>query len=272
MIRFFRRFVKTPPSFQKTFIFTSKILRRTVRMEVFFPPNFKNSKVYPLLLLNDGQDLAQMNLVDTLKKLYQQKAIVPILVIGIHAANRIEEYGTAKVLDYQNRGKKSADYQRFLLEELIPFVQKKERLQGFTEMVVAGFSLGGLSAFDTIWNHPTRFGKVGVFSGALWWRSKKFDPQNPDADRILHTSVEQGKLFPHLQFWFQAGTEDEKEDRNNNGVIDAIDDTLDLIHLLETKGYERGQQIRYVEVEGGIHHPSTWAKVMPDFLTWSFGK
>jgi len=272
MISFINRFFKTRPPFQKTFIFASKILHRSVRIEVFFPPNFKASKTYPLLLVNDGQDFSQMKFSNILENLYQKQQIVPLLVVGIHAANRIQEYGTALVSDYKNRGEKSANYQAFVLEELIPFLQNKERLKGFTEMAAAGFSLGGLSAFDLVWNHPTRFGKVGVFSGALWWRSKAFDPENPDADRVVHTYVEASNSPPHLQFWFQTGTEDEKEDRNNNGIIDAIDDTLDLIHLLENKGYERGRQVRYLEIEGGIHHPSTWAEAMPDFLRWGFGK
>ncbi|MCB0642407.1 MAG: hypothetical protein KDC44_12240 [Phaeodactylibacter sp.] len=72
-----------------------------------------------------------------------------------------------------------------------------------------------------------------------------------------------------LQFWFQTGTNDETSDRNNNGIIDAIDDTLDLMKALKKVGYPK-TAMKYVEVENGVHHPSTWAKVMPDFLKWAF--
>ena len=56
----------------------------------------------------------------------------------------------------------------------------------FKEKSFCGFSLGGLSALDIVWNHPTEFTKVGVFSGSLWWRTvSQSDPsfdevQSPD--------------------------------------------------------------------------------------------
>jgi enterochelin esterase-like enzyme len=72
------------------------------------------------------------------------------------------------------------------------------------------------------------------------------------------------------QFWLQTGTEDEKDDRNHNGIIDSIEDTLDLIAELERKGFRWGRDIRYVEVKGGHHDQATWSAIMPDFLTWAF--
>jgi hypothetical protein len=67
-----------------------------------------------------------------------------------------------------------------------------------------------------------------------------------------------------------AGTQDETSDRNKNGVIDAIDDTLDLIATLREIGCSE-EDLSYLELEGGRHEPATWAQVMPDFLRWAFG-
>ena len=64
---------------------------------------------------------------------------------------------------------------------------------------------------------------------------------------------------------------DEKADRNNNGVIDAIDDTLDLIKELKKKGYPESS-IRYLELKDGRHDVPTWARAFPDFLQWGWGK
>ena len=75
-----------------------------------------------------------------------------------------------------------------------------------------------------------------------------------------------------MKFWLEAGTADETEDRNNNGIIDAIDDTMDLIKILEEKGYRQDEDICYEEVEGGEHNYDTWSKVLPKFLQWAFGK
>ena len=41
-----------------------------------------------------------------------------------------------------------------------------------------------------------------------------------------------------MKFYFECGTADESADRNQNGVIDSIDDTKDLISTLIEKGYE----------------------------------
>ena len=86
----------------------------------------------------------------------------------------------------------------------------------------------------------------------------------------MHDLVRKGWYSPSLRFWFETGTEDETSDRNNNGIIDSIDDTTDLIDELVKKGYQRERDIRYVEVVGGQHNQKTWRRIMPDFLTWAF--
>jgi hypothetical protein len=65
---------------------------------------------------------------------------------------------------------------------------------------------------------------------------------------------------------------DEAVDRNNNGIIDSIDDTLDVIKELEKKGYERPADMYYLEIAEGKHDIATWAIAMPSFLRWGWGK
>ena len=60
-------------------------------------------------------------------------------------------------------------------------------------------------------------------------------------------------------------------DRNNNGIIDSIDDTLGLIEELEKKGYKNEKDIRYVNYEDGKHDVKTWGRAMPAFLKWGWG-
>ena len=254
-------------------IFQSTLLQRQVQVDIYLPPHYYEhpNSVYPVLFFNDGQDLETAKLLQTLDQLYTSETIPPLIVVGIFAGDRIQEYGTAHHPDYKNRGSKAALYQQFLFEELFPFIHRRYRCsEKASERAFAGFSLGALAAFDLVWNHPTSFGIVGVFSGSLWWRSKAFQPENPDANRIVHDMVRSSPLKPGLRFWFQAGTDDEQADRNNNGIIDAIDDTLHLMELLAEKGYQKDKDMTYHEVEGGIHHPSTWGQAMPHFLKWAF--
>src|SRR5207253_9717607 len=95
----------------------------------------------------------------------------PLLCAGVHCSkDRIEEYGTANVLDFANRGKKAKCYQRFIIEELLPFIHTEYCIESFQQKGIAGFSMGGLSAIDTLLNYHDVFTIAGVFSGSLWLR------------------------------------------------------------------------------------------------------
>jgi enterochelin esterase-like enzyme len=253
----------------------SPSLDREVDIDVYLPPDYRATpnRDYPLLVLNDGQDLPRMGFSGILEQLYRQQQLPYLIVVAVHAGpQRIREYGTARQPDYKNRGDKAPRYRDFLLEELLPFVSSRFRVSYQTEQTaIAGFSLGGLSALDIGWSAPHIFGAVGVFSGALWWRWSPVDDANPDADRIIHYIIRTSPdERPNDQvFWFQCGTLDEDSDRNNNGIIDAIDDTHDCLHALRHRGYHESQ-LRYLEIPNGTHDPQTWGVAMPDFLRWTF--
>lgn len=250
-------------------------LKRAVTVDVFLPPDYsETTHKYPVLLLNDGQDSKAVGLISTLDRLVNSHQIQPIIVIGVYASiERLQEYGVATQPDYKNRGAKAGKYTQFLMEELLPFLSMRYRLRlKESGNAIAGYSLGGLSAFDIGWNNTEIFSKIGVFSGALWWRSKAYEAGYADSDRIIHNQIKKSEYRPGLQFWFEVGTNDETDDRNQNGVIDAIDDTLDLITELVLKGYRAFHDIHYIEIEGGEHNPATWGKAMPLFLLWAFRK
>ena len=259
----------------ETHILTSTLLKRDVALSIYFPP----AKIAPgemnLLLINDGQDLGIMHFGNILSKLYSGGSIEPVFCVGISCGiDRKNEYGTAKYLDYKGRGNKSALYQQFIFEELLPFIRAGYPFHSFKEKSFCGFSMGGLSALDTVWNHPQEFKNVGVFSGSLWWRlvdqdHPSFDENN---DRIMHLQVRNGGYYPWLKFFFETGTKDEVADRNNNGIIDSIDDTISLIEELVEKGYNPGKDIYYVELNDGKHDVATWGKAFPEFLKWGWGK
>lgn len=251
----------------------SEALSREVDVDIYLPPDYRYfpTRRYPLIVFNDGQDLHVMPFSEILKEFYQNHPNAPyVIVAGVYAGHeRMREYGVTRQADYKGRGDKAVQYSAFILTELLPLLRRRFRL--ITEkdaIAVAGFSLGGLSAMDLAWGNPEIFGCAGVFSGSFWWRSAPVSAERPDDGRIIHDIIQETRLTEeHRQqhFWFQCGTQDETEDRNNNGIIDAIDDTLDLIKLLQEKGMPN-EAIQYLEIEGGEHNPTTWAEAMPDFL------
>jgi enterochelin esterase-like enzyme len=259
---------------QNSLKMSSLHLNRVVTVHLLYPANMAElSQPLSVLWLNDGQDMKALGVEASLKLLLTSNQIKPVFVVAIEAGDRLAEYGTMDVPDYKKRGGRARAYADFLLQELVPFVRKNYPISAApADNVFAGLSLGGVSALDITWHYPQYFQKTAVFSGAFWWRKKALNAGYTDNDRIVHQRIRMGTFKPGLKFWLQTGTLDETTDRNNNGIIDSIDDTKDLITELILKGYQLNTDIQYVEVEGGKHHASTWSKVFPQFLAWAFKK
>jgi predicted alpha/beta superfamily hydrolase len=251
----------------------SEYLEREVTIDVYLPLQYQPHEQLSLLLMNDGQDLPKMPFDEILDHLIAEKKIEPLICVAIHCgADRKMEYGTAYAADYKGRGARAGLYTKFIFDELLPFIRKTCQIPSFKDKSFAGFSLGALSAMDIVWNHPSEFNRVGIFSGSLWWRRKGYDDGYEDEkDRLMHLQIRKGGFYPWLRTFIQCGLLDEAEDRNNNGVIDSIDDALDLIVELKAKGYT-DEHIHYLELEDGKHDVATWAKAFPEFLKWGWGK
>lgn len=243
---------------------SGELLPREVR--VHLPPGGITADT-PVLVALDGQTMGAWQLPDALATLDGR---APLVVAIAATADRIEEYGLAGAPDYKQRGRKAAAFQRMVVEEVLPALRGQYgvvMVRGRTG--VFGASMGGLCAFDLAWRHPEVFGLVGVFSGSLWWRGDNTDAAAQQSSRLVHRRVRQAKTPPAVRFWFQAGTADEAEDRDGNGVIDAIQDTTELMDELRARGWSDGPDLAYVQVEGGQHNEATWARALPLFLEWA---
>jgi enterochelin esterase family protein len=240
---------------------------------IYLPPGFDlNAQLAPkLLLVNDGQEHEAWRLQETLALLYARKQVAPTVVAAISVGGeRLQEYGTAVAPNAQNLGREAAPYARFIIEELLPMLHERLEISPSpAQTAICGASLGGLSAFDIAWNHPDLFGAVGVFSGSFWWRAAADEQAIAPGKRIAHQMVRQTADSRAFRGWFQAGTLDETSDRDNNGVIDAIQDTLELIEEIERLPLPE-TDIVYREVRGGRHNYETWAAVLSEFLRWAF--
>lgn len=264
---------KTSRILPESIFFHSVHLQREVLVDLYVPDNINSQSSVNLLLINDGQDLAKFHFQTMLDELVSTNQIEPLICVGIHCGKeRRMEYGTRAFTDFMGRGAHTGNHQRFVMNELIPFIQDRFSIQDFRDKSYAGFSLGGLSAIDTVWNYPKEFSKTGIFSGSLWWRLRALeDGYKEETDRIMHKIIREGNFNPGLKFYFTTGSFDEKMDRNNNGIIDSIDDTQSLIKELVAKGYDREKDIFYINYENGRHDVFTWGKAMPAFLKWGWG-
>jgi enterochelin esterase-like enzyme len=251
----------------------SKFLERKVIIDVYLPKQFSSGNKLSLLLINDGQDMVKLGLESILENLEGSGAIRPLACVGIHAGDRKVEFGVASEADYLGRGARATKYTAFIREELIPFIKQQYPAIITKPTALAGFSMGGLMALDMGWNFPAEFSVVGIFSGSLWWRAlDQEDPAyNDEKHRIMQEQLRKGHYHEGQRFFFSTGSLDETRDRNNNGIIDAIDDTMAMISELEKHGYSFPNDLHYINFEDGKHDVQTWARAMPVFLQWAFG-
>lgn len=243
------------------------------RLTVFLPPGYEDTpdRAWPLLLAHDGQELEAWRLTAALAQHHAAGGDTPVVASLAAGPDRLRDYGTAGIPNAQGHGERAAEFQAFVTDTLLPRLRRRYRLRaGPAHTAVMGASLGGLSAFDLAWGRPQVFGIAGIFSGSFWWRTDDSSVAAQQASRICHRRVREAVAVPSLRLWFQAGTRDETADRDGNGVIDAIQDTTELIDALVARGLRRGPDLSYVEIEGGEHRPATWAGALPAFLAWAF--
>ncbi len=245
-------------------------------VELYFPAGDFDAAATRLLVLNDGQDVGALGLAGSLAAFWQAGG-PPFVVLAAPAQNRLQDYGTVENgvsiacipdVGAVALGTLAGDYARWVSTQLVPWARAAFSLpSSVAHTGLLGASLGGLSAVSIAWDTPSVFGFAGAMSGSFWWRTTPGTVEDRQNSRIMQTIVTRSAARPALSLWFEAGTNDETSDRNGNGVIDAIEDTKDL--MTAATGKVQGQV--YEEVPGGIHGYPTWHAVLPHFLTWAAG-
>ncbi len=254
---------------------TSRFLGNARTLSIYLPPNYVDQPQlrYKVLYANDGQDLAAMDLEGILNRYYALRQLEPVIVVGIPAGDdRDAEYGTGPTENVDGSGGQAQEYVDFLLQEVMPLINARYRTQpGAQNTALIGWSLGGLTAFYVGWQYPDQVGIVGAFSGSFWWRTNINSLQDMLDSRVIHKMVRGSPSRPALRMWFSAGTgEFPWQDRDDNGIVDMVQDTTDLVAELAQKGYQEGTDYLYEQIEGGTHDQATWAGALPDFLRWAF--
>ena len=245
-------------------------------VSVYLPGEYAGNpnKRYKVLYAFDGQSLPLIALEQYLNALFSSNQVEPIIMVGIETLDddlRQEKLGTGPTLNVFGWGTLSDVFNKYVINELLPKIDSTYRTQANAQgRGIMGWSLGGLTSFYLAWQYPDRFGVVGSFSPSFWWRTQSkmgYELQS----RVIHNMVMNSAKRPGLRMWFEAGTKEEPySDMDKNGVIDVIQDIQDLRKELERKGYVANADMVYLQVEGGVHAVTTWAKVLPDFLRFAF--
>ncbi len=237
--------------------FPSAFLELDRDVLVWLPPGYHNSNErYPVLYMHDGQNIVdpgtsyigtdwQVDEVAT--ELIESGQMEKIIIVGMSSTdNRRPEYSPIQL---------GGDYTRFVIEEVIPFINRSYRtLTGPENTAVMGSSMGGIISFHMAWEHSETFGYAGCLSPAFL----------VDEDEILHRIRAYRGPLKEVKFYLDNGTV---------GLEAELDPGFrEMAEILRSKGYtDDGNLLVFVD-EGAVHNEIAWARRVHKPLLFFFGK
>jgi enterochelin esterase-like enzyme len=219
---------------------------------VYVPAQYTPEKPAAVMIFQDGAGPKDFvpTVFDNLIAKHDMPVTVGIFIQpGVFAdgrANRSFEYDTL-----------SDQYARFLLEEILPEVEKTVKLRhDAASRAISGSSSGGICAFTAAWEHPDQFSKVlswvGSFTNIAAGKTLKEGGHNYEA--MVR------KTFPRkpIRVFLQDGANDLD---NANGNWPLANQTL--AKSLQYAGYDYK-----FEFGQGFHSNRHGRAILPDSLRW----
>lgn len=233
---------------------------------VYLPPGYRRDtrRLYPVLYLHDGQNIFDgatsyvpgqyWRVRETADALIAQRRIEPLIIVAVYHGGdrRIFEYTPTKTRKLDGGGIEL--HASMMIDELIPFVRARYRVQPQARYTgLGGSSLGGLAALWLGLKHPGIFGRLAVLSPSVWW------------DHRVVLKTVQSIDHPHRQrIWLDVGT------CEGHAPFTSTRDVRLLKSTLVARGWREGRNLKYLEDEGGDHSERAWASRVPDMLEWLF--
>ncbi len=246
----------------------SKVQKLDRPFSVYTPANYKaDGPPNALLVMFDGEDLSNDQYrLTTLNNLIAASKIPPTVAVFV------ENLPRRRLVDLVA----SPEFADFMATELVPWIRAHYNVtRNPAQVVVGGYSAGGLAATFEALRHSEVFGNVLSESGAFWWSPEHnggvCGPRCPDAggvggDDSLDSATEGNFLVrqflasPKLpaRFYLTAGTFE--IDRYGQGG-DILETTRQLRDVLLAKGYD----VHYQQFVGG-HDGLSWRGMFADGL------
>jgi len=142
----------------ETHDFKSRVLGNTRTVHVYLPAGYLRSTArYPVAYFGDGTSyLKEAKLPLALDRAIVETIVRPIIAVLVDPVNRREEY------------RANPDYRRFIVDELVPFIDGAYRtIDAPGARVAVGSSRGALAAVDLAFHHADLFGFAVALSPAL---------------------------------------------------------------------------------------------------------
>jgi enterochelin esterase-like enzyme len=246
----------------------SGALDATRLITVWLPPGVRARARYPVLYLNDGQNLFDQSrafvgvtwrVAETATWLIEHRQIPPIVIVGIDHGElrRAREY--LPVEDDRNpfaRGPLAREYAEFVTAELMPFIERTYPVgRGASNTGFGGSSYGAISALYTAMQKPGTFGRLLLESPSLYV-----------GRRHLLRQARTARRWPQRVYLGVGTAETRRSDWN--------EETVANVRRLETILRDSGLSTKRLQVaveEGGAHSEEAWARRLPRALEFLYG-
>ncbi|HTW58403.1 MAG TPA: alpha/beta hydrolase-fold protein [Terriglobales bacterium] len=251
--------------------FRSRTFRNTRFLRVWLPPEYddsaNDSRRYPVLYLNDGQNLfepstafggVEWQVDETADRLIREGVVPPIIIVGIDntGKNRFREYMPHRSFQPMMLRVQGTRYPNFLIKEVMPFIGRNYRVAtGAENTGLGGSSLGALISLYTAVLRPDVIGHLLLESPSLWASNRQMIRDARGVNR-----------WPQRVYLATGTAEAGREDRNRS----MVDDVRELAGILGRAGLD-DKRLRLVIEEGAPHHESAWARRFPEALTFLSG-
>jgi enterochelin esterase-like enzyme len=183
--------------------YPSKTVGNDRRMLIYTPPGYSKKKKYPVLYLLHGiggdekEWLNGGNPQMILDNLYKDKKLEPMIVVMPNGRAMKDDRAGGNVFE-PARVEAFATFEKDLLNDLIPFVEKKYPVIADREhRAIAGLSMGGGQSLNFGLGNLDKFAWVGGFSSA----------PNTKAPEVLVPDPEAAKAKLKL-LWISCGDQD----------------------------------------------------------------
>lgn len=217
------------------------------RLFIYLPPGYDGtaSDPYPVAYMQDGQNLfssgsgapAEWQVDETLDRLVAEKKIPPMVAVGIASyTSRTEDFWPRELGHAQGKGE---EYAAWIVERLLPYVEKKYRVSGRREdRAVLGSSFGAAISLYLGIRYGAAFGFVAPMSPAMDFGGLDY----------LGSAQAQG-----TRFYLDCG-EKEYYAILHKAPFDFPSYTRRMATKFEDRGYVLGKDLFYLEVPGAATH------------------
>jgi enterochelin esterase-like enzyme/sugar lactone lactonase YvrE len=236
---------------------TSRIFPGTVRdWAIYVPAQYREAEPAALMVFQDGARMRDPKgrwrvpvVLDNLIARGEMPTTIAVFLDPGHDASRRLENNrpSNRSLEYDSLGDR---YARFLLEEILPEVEKRYRISDDPDLrAIGGSSSGAICAFTVAWERPDRFRRVYSHVGSF-------------------TSLRGGDVYPAL-----VRKTEPKPLRvylsDTSGDLDNAFGSWWLANqqmaaALRSMGYD----MRFDSAEGYSHGPEFGAERFPDAMRW----